>query len=180
MTEHLSADELLAGASTTHRVVVPREILAPCVETDGVETEDGGAESAVNRRVELRPLTIRDIQRIHRAARDEGALTSVLMVQQGLVAPSLSVEQVANLSAGMVQFLLRKVNEISGLELDEDELERAVRAPLARACFILSREFGWKPEECSELTLAQVLLYLEMVARGESTDGNGGRHGSSD
>jgi hypothetical protein len=41
-----------------------------------------------------------------------------------------------------------------------------VHAPLARACFVLAREFGWTPEKCAELTVGQVLLYLEMVARG--------------
>jgi len=46
-----------------------------------------------------------------------------------------------------------------------------VRAPLARACFILAREFGWTPAECSELTVGQVLLYLEMIARQEHRQG---------
>jgi hypothetical protein len=59
------------------------------------------------------------------------------------------------------------VNAISGLAVEADELERAVRAPLARACFVLSREFGWTPNECAELTVGQVLLYLEMLARDE-------------
>ena len=72
-----------------------------------------------------------------------------------------------SLPAGVVQFLSEHVNRISGLALDEDDLERAVRAPLARACFILAREFGWTPAECSELTVGQVLLYLEMLAREE-------------
>jgi len=31
----------------------------------------------------------------------------------------------------------------------------------------LSKEFGWTPTECAELTIGQVLLYLEMIARGE-------------
>jgi hypothetical protein len=95
------------------------------------------------------------------------ALASVLMVQQSLVAPKMTVEQVGDLPAGVVQFLADKVNAISGLTVDGDELERAVRAPLARACFILAREFGWTPSECSELTVGQVLLYLEMIARDE-------------
>jgi hypothetical protein len=75
--------------------------------------------------------------------------------------------------AGVVQFLLGKVNQLSGLAMSDDELEKAVRAPLARACFILSREFGWTPSQCAELTVGQVLLYLEMLARGETpSDGH--------
>ncbi len=115
----------------------------------------------------MRPLLVRDVDRVVRAAKEQRVLASVLMVQQSLVAPRLSVEQVGDLPAGVVQFLAGKVNEISGLAVDEDELEKAIRAPLARACFTLAREFGWTPAECSELTVGQVLLYLEMIARDE-------------
>ena len=48
-----------------------------------------------------------------------------------------------------------------------DELDEAVHAPLARACFVLAREFGWTPEECAALTVGQVLLYLEMLGSGD-------------
>jgi hypothetical protein len=122
--------------------------------------------------VVLRPLTVRDVQRLTRAAREQRVLASVLMVQQSLVQPRLSVEQVGGLSAGLVQFLLERVNAVSGLSLDGDDLERAVKAPLARACFVLAREFGWTAAECSELTVGQVLLYLEMLAR-EREEGGG-------
>jgi hypothetical protein len=37
-----------------------------------------------------------------------------------------------------------------------------VQAPLAKACFILAKEFGWTPEEVSGMTIGQILLYLEM------------------
>ena len=87
----------------------------------------------------LRPLVLADVQRIQRAARDERALTSVLMVQQALVEPTVTVEQVNRMHAGLVEFLLGEVNRISGLQLDRDELEEAVQAPLARACFVLAR-----------------------------------------
>ena len=50
--------------------------------------------------------------------------------------------------------------------MGRDELDEAVHAPLARACFVLAREFGWTPDECAELTVGQVLLYLEMLGRG--------------
>jgi len=160
MTTQLTAEVLLASGAATHTVRIPSSLLrggAP----DGPEPGPPAGE------VTLRPLLVRDVDRVARAAREQRVLASVLMVQQALVAPKLSVEQVGDLPAGVVQFLADRVNAISGLTVDEDELECAVRAPLARACFILAREFGWTPSECSELTVGQVLLYLEMIARDE-------------
>jgi hypothetical protein len=121
--------------------------------------------------VVLRPLQIRDVERVTRAAKEQRVLTSVLMVQQALVSPKMTVEQVGSLSAGLVRYLLQQVNQISGLELGDDDLDKAVKAPLARACFVLSRDFGWTPAECSELTIGQVLLYLEMLARDRQEGG---------
>ena len=161
-TQTLSTDDLLQGASATHTVDVPSTLLGRA------ETNGGAAGQVV-----LRPLTVRDVQRINQAAREQQVLASVLMVQQALVEPKLSVDQVGTMPAGLVKFLLDNVNRVSGLELGEDDLEAAVRAPMARACFVLSREFGWTPAECSELTVGQVLLYLEMLARGERPEGDG-------
>ena len=156
MTGHLlTADDLLQGANVTHRVDVPPSLLG------GVS--NGGAVG----HVVLRPLTVRDVRRVNQAAKEQQVLASVLMVQQALVEPVLPVEQVAGLPAGLVKFLLDHVNRFSGLDLGEDDLDQAVRAPMARACFVLSREFGWTPAECAELTVGQILLYLEMLARGE-------------
>jgi hypothetical protein len=151
MAQTLTAEELLAGASAQHTVEIPAELLA-----------SGPGE------VVLRPLTVRDIQRVTQAAREQAALTSVLMVQQALVRPAMTVEQVGSMPAGLVEFLLEQVNRISGLSMDANGVEQAVRAPLARACFLLSREFGWTPEQCSQLTMGQVLLYLEMLAGGHT------------
>jgi hypothetical protein len=162
MATQLTADALLASGSTTHAVRIPSSLLRPVAAAD-----DGGRVESDGGEVTLRPLLVRDVDRVVRASREQRVLASVLMVQQSLVAPKMSVEQVGDLPAGVVQFLADKVNAISGLTVDGDELERAVRAPLARACFILAREFGWTPSECSELTVGQVLLYLEMIARDE-------------
>src|SRR4029077_16521696 len=114
----LTAEDLLAGAAATHAGEVPRPLLA------GPETGTAG-------RVLLRPLTVRDVQRVAKAAKEQSVLASILLVQQALVEPRLTVEQVGALPAGLVQFLLGRVNEISGLALDDDELEKAVKAPLA-------------------------------------------------
>ena len=152
----LSTDDLLQGAAATHPVDVPASLLG-----------QGGQNGSAAGRVVLRPLTVRDVRRINQAARDQQVLASVLMVQQSLVEPQLSVDQVGAMPAGLVKFLLDNVNRVSGLDLGEDDLDAAVRAPMARARFVLSREFGWTPAECAELTVGQVLLYLEMLARGE-------------
>ena len=152
MARSLTAEDLLAGANMQHAVEIPAALL-PKGETAGS--------------VVLRPLTVRDVQRVTQAAREQAALTSVLMVQQALVQPAMTVEQVSGLPAGLIEFLLAQVNRISGLAMDANDVDQAVRAPLSRACLVLSREFGWTPEQCSQLTVGQVLLYLEMLASGE-------------
>jgi hypothetical protein len=156
MANPLTAEEMLAGAAATFTVALPARVLRP--------GEPAAADQPA-REVVLRPLQIRDLDRVARAAKEQRVLTSVLLVQQALVSPKLSVEQVGDLPAGTVQFLLEKVNSISGLSVDGDDLDRVVRAPLAKACFVLAREFGWTPSECAELTVGQVLLYLEMLGR---------------
>ena len=159
MPHRLSAEELLASATSTFTVSIPASLVGP----RGAHASGDGVLGDVV----LRPLQVRDVDRAVRAAREQRLLTSVLLVHQALVSPTLTVEQVASLPAGVAQFLTERVNAISGLAVDPDDLEKAVRAPLARACFVLSREFGWTPNECAELTVGQVLLYLEMLARDE-------------
>jgi hypothetical protein len=160
MAHPLSADDLLAGATATFTVEIPTAVLTP----------PAGTAETVAGEVELRPLTVRDIQRVTQAAKEQRALASILMIQQALVKPKLTFEQASSLPAGLAEFLLDKVNTISGLSLRGDDLEQAVRAPLTRACFVLAREFGWTPAECSGLTVGQILLYLEMLARGRTTE----------
>jgi len=159
----LSAEDLLAGAAATYTVDVPAAVLRP--------GGDGGP--ATGGQVTLRPLTVRDVQRVAQAAKEQRLVSGVLMVQQALVAPKLTVEETGSLSAGLLQFLLDKVNRLSGLTVEGEDLEGAIRAPLTRACFVLAREFGWTPAECAALTLGQILLYLEMLARQEPAEGGG-------
>ena len=158
----LTTDELLLGGSATHEVEIPPDVLHP--------SGDAGGDAIVSR-VVLRPLVLADVQRVHQAARDSRDLTSVLMVQQALVEPKVTIEDVNRMHAGLVEFLLHEVNRISGLALAADEIEETVHAPLARACFVLAREFGWTPDECARLTVGQVLLYVELLARGEGSWG---------
>jgi hypothetical protein len=165
MARVLSAEALLAGASAVHTVDVPTDLLGTA------PADDARAEAAAGA-IKLRPLTLKDVQRITQAAKDGAILTSVLMVQQSLVEPRLTIEQVSALPAGLGRHLLEAVNRVSGIGLGPDDIEDAVKAPLARACFTLSKEFGWTPAECAELTIGQALLYLEMLARGERPAGS--------
>ena len=149
----LTTEELLAGGVLTHEVEVPAELLG---------TNGGGPTGT---QVALRPLTVRDLQRISKAARDDESLSAALMIQQGLVEPALKLEQVSQLPAGLARFLVERINAISGISTPRDALEELVQAPLAKACFVLAKEFGWTPEEVSGMTIGQILLYLEMVHR---------------
>ena len=146
----LSAEELLAGSTLTHEVLLPPDLLSG----DGEEASEGC--------VRLRPLTVRDLQRISKAARDDEDLSAALMIQQALVEPALKPEQVAQLPAGLARFLVARINALSGIDTPRDALGELVQAPLARACFVLAKEFGWTPEEVSGMTIGQILLYLEM------------------
>ncbi len=154
MSRTLTADDLLAGAQARHRVELPAALLGAAASA----ADPGG-------HVVLRPLTAGQVQRVAQAARDERVLASVLMVREALVEPKLGIDQVQALSAGLLQFLLGEVNRLSGLNADDEDIDAAVKAPLARACFVLAREFGWTPDECAALTVGQILLYLEMLAR---------------
>jgi hypothetical protein len=152
----LSVEELLAGGAIIHEVEVPVEILYP----NGKAAE---ASAEKEHTVKLRPLVVKDIQLVVKAAKDNDLLTSSLMLQQALVEPKLTMEQISSMNSGLAKFLVDKVNEISGLSASKDNVAQIVQAPLARACFILSKEFGWTPEEVSGMTIGQVLLYLEMI-----------------
>jgi hypothetical protein len=153
----LTAEDLLAGSALTYEVRVPAAVLHPGSAGNGAgEGEDG-------RTVRLRPLTVRDLQLISRGARESDSLVATFMVQRALVEPQMNVADVAGLHVGMLQFLLDQVNRISGIGASHDEVRQAAEAPLARAAFVLAREFGWTPEEVGKLTLGQVLLHLQML-----------------
>ena len=150
----LTAEDLLAGRSLTFEVEVPESVLRPA---------NGSAAGLAERSVRLRPLTVADLQLVVRAAKENDSLLGTLMVQRALVEPALSVADVTALHVGLVQYLLREVNRISGIDATSEELAEVKDAPLARAAFILAREFGWTPEEIGELTLGQVLLHLQLL-----------------
>lgn len=140
----ISADTLIAGADTEVTVEIPKSLLP--------EAED--------RTVSMRPLTARDLRLISKAARDNDDLTGALMVRQALVEPSLSLDQVNALPAGLLQFLLQEVNAVSGITATEDEIIEALEDPLVQASMLLSREMGWTPEDVGKLTIGEMMLHV--------------------
>ena len=145
----LTATDLLAGADAVRDVEVPADLL--------------GGPAAADRRVRLKPLTVNDLRLIARAARDSDDLTAALMVQRSLVEPALTLAEVSRMPVGLMQFLVREVNALSGIAASEDALARAIEDPLAQAAFRLSQAFGWTPEEIGRLTMGEVLTHLQML-----------------
>lgn len=156
----LSAEELLAGSALTYEIAVPAEVLNPrdTVRIGGSEPANGHEPT-----VRLQPLTVADLQLISRAAKENGSLVATLMVQRALVEPAMTVPQVAAMHVGLLQFLLQQVNLISGIATTADDLHTAVDAPLAKAAYVLAREFGWTPQEVNALTFGQIALHLQML-----------------
>jgi hypothetical protein len=142
----LSAEEVLAGSALTRDVVIPAAFAT------------GGDVSTVR----LRPLAVRDLQRIAKAVKGDESLSSTFMIQLAIVEPALTYEQVLQMPAGLARFLMEEINALSGIDTPRDALQELVQAPLAKACFILAKEFGWSPEAVSGMTIGQILLYLEM------------------
>ena len=106
----LTAEELLAGGTLTHEVALPAELLG------------ANGNTPVDTRVRLCPLTVRDLQRIGKAARDDDNLSAALMIQQALVEPALKIEQVSQLQAGLARFLVEHINAISGVSTPRNVL----------------------------------------------------------
>ena len=151
----LTAEELLAGSALNHTISIPSDLLT------------GNGYSVANTEVVIRPLTVRDLQRISKAAHDDDNLSAALMIVQAMVEPNLKLDQVTQLPAGIARFLVEQINTISGVNTPRSTLEAMVQVPLAKACFALAKEFGWTPEQASGMTIGQILLYLEMSNRHE-------------
>jgi len=100
----LTPEELLAGAAVTHNVTVPPEVMQP--------GKDSTAREFV---VTLKPLTIGTFQLIMKASRQDASLIPLLMIKEALVQPALTLEQVKGLHLGLVNFLIGRIREISGL-----------------------------------------------------------------
>jgi hypothetical protein len=69
-----------------------------------------------------------------------------------------------------VGFLVDRINRISGLSTTEDELQELADAPIVRAFFVLAKEFNWTPEQVREMTVGQILGYLELLNQTKRKD----------
>lgn len=144
----LTPQELLAGGLLVHEVEVPPAVLHPGQAGDGGEP----------RRVRLRPLKVATLALITKAAHDDASLVPLLIVKESLVEPALSFDQVRQLHAGLVQFLVAEINRISGLA--GGAAQAAAASPIGEAHVLLARHYGWTPAQVAELSPGQVAVYL--------------------
>ena len=154
----VTAEELLAGRELTFEVEIPPQVLSPSLNGNG-----NGHSGNLAKKVQLRPLTVRDVQLIAKGAKDDEVLTSVLMIQKAVVEPSLKQSDIAGMHSGLVRFLVDAINRISGLSTTEDEMKEIVDSPIVRAFFVLAKEFNWTPQQVREMTVGQILGYLELL-----------------
>lgn len=152
----VTAEELLAGREMTFEVEIPAQILSPSLE-------NGHANGHAAKKIQLRPLTVKDVQLIAKGAKDDEVLTSVLMIQRSVVEPALKQGDIAGMHSGLVRFLVDAINRISGLSTTEDEMKEIVDSPIVRAFFVLAKEFNWTPQQVREMTVGQILGYLELL-----------------
>lgn len=150
----LSAQELLAGSRLVHELSIPPAVLAP-----------GGGAGGAGGKVRLRPLSLATMTLISRAARDDASLVPVLMVKEALVEPPLGLEQIRQMHIGLVDYLVGRINVISGLEATGEALQEALDSPFGQTHLLLARHFGWTPEQVGQLTPGQVALYLAGVEK---------------
>jgi len=153
----VTAEELLLGRDQTFDVEIPLDLLDP---SPGSPAPPG---AGLRKTIRVRPLSVADVQLIAKAARNDDVLTSVLMIQRAVVEPKLKQNQISEMRSGLVRFLVERINRISGLSTDDDELREMAAAPLVQAFFVLAREFHWTPDQVKQMTVAQVLGYLELA-----------------
>ena len=153
----ITPEEMLAGKELTYDVELP-----PSVLSAGIEHAPAG-QGKDARKVRLRPLTIKDVQLIAKAAQDDEVLTSVLMIQRAMVEPKLKQNEIGDLPGGLVRFLVEQINRISGLSAGDQELKEMTAAPIVQAFFVLAKEFNWTPQQVKQMTVGQIIGYLEML-----------------
>lgn len=151
---YLTAEELLTGKGATYEIEIPPDILQP-----GLDNKAPASRNV--RKVKLRPLTVRDVQLIVKAAKEDEVLTSVLMISKSMLEPELKQSQIAEMHSGLVRYLVDCINKISGLTTSQEQMQQIAESPLVQAFFILAREFHWTPEQVKQLTVGQILSYLE-------------------
>jgi hypothetical protein len=103
-TKSVTAEDLLAGATTTYEVEVPASVIKPGGDPDGPPVV-----------VELRPITIGAFQLILKAARDDAAMVPLLLIKESLVSPAMNLQQVQRMHLGLVEHLVEHIRGISGM-----------------------------------------------------------------
>ena len=155
----VTPEELLYGKDQVFDVEIPGSLLEPELNASGRE--------ARGKSIRLRPLSVSDVQLIAKAAKNDEVLTSVLMIQRSVIEPKLKQGQIAEMHSGLVRFLIERINRISGLSTTDDELREMTSSPLVQAFFVLAREFHWTPEQVKNMTIGQMLGYLELANQGK-------------
>jgi hypothetical protein len=150
----ITPEELLAGKELTYDVEVPLSVLAAREESE---------RNSEAKKIRLRPLTIKDVQLIARAAQDDEVLTSELMIHRAVVEPKLKQNEIADMPGGLVRFLVERINRISGLSAGADELKEMAGSPIVQAFFVLAKEFNWTPQQVKQMTVGQIIGYLELL-----------------
>jgi len=150
----LSPQDLLAGGALVHEVAVPPEVLHP--------RSTGPAEA---RGVRLRPLSVGALAAISRASRDEPSLVPLLMIKEAMVEPTITLDQARQMHIGLVHFLVGEINQISGLTTDGESNAELLTSPITTTHVLLARHFGWTPEQVSQLTPGQVMVYLAGIEK---------------
>jgi len=70
----VTAEELLAGREMTFEVEIPAQVLSPSLE-------NGNGNGNGARKIQLRLLTVKDVQLIAKGEKEDEVLTSELMIQ---------------------------------------------------------------------------------------------------
>ena len=156
----LLAQDLLSGSQLTHEITIPAAILHPHAIGEAGRSEDSKAGV-----VRLRPLNLATMTLISRATRDDSSLMPILMIKEAIVEPVLSVDQIRQMHIGLVHYLVRQINLISGLGADGETLDAAVNSSLGQTHLLLAKHFGWTPQQVSQLTPGQVAVYLAGIER---------------
>ena len=160
----LTSDDLLAGSQVIHEITIPVQVLNPGQEP--VNGQDGG-------RVKLKPLTVQTLTLISRAARDNPDLVPLLTIRESLVEPRMSLDEVKQLHVGLVDYLVSQINLISGLKEDGESWGHLVNSAFSQAHILLAKHFGWTPQQVSELTPAQVAVYLAGIEKLQTIEREG-------
>ena len=113
----------------------------------------------------LRPLKVATLALISKASREDPSLVPLLMIKESLVEPALALEQIRQMHAGLLHFLVAAINRISGLDADGNAARGAATSVIGETHLQLARHFGWTPAQVAELTPGQVAVYLAGIER---------------